>query len=226
MKSTIAFFLVLAAIYAVPRTAVALTTAPSPYASAKIYVGATSSGNTYVVFCNLAAAGVGALQQIGGPSGLFDNVQVLGGSGHDNIQVLNGSTSDSCAAGLSQGPIYGTHYLDVYGGGGDDSIDVEPPSGDTYSFGGAGNDVVWNFSSIGNIFGDAGDDELHLFSGATTKADGAQGGDGNDCLQDFSGTALIFDCGAGTADKYVGSLPATTFGATGCEIQKTLSCAF
>ncbi len=165
----------------------------------QIVIGQTShGGKTSQWICR-----DGVYTDIGTSAGtaLDDDYAVHGSSGSDGIEVIrsNRSITGDCAGSWSALQ-YGTHYLDVYGDGGNDN--VFGGAGNTFSFGGAGNDFVVNYSSIGKAQGDDGSD---IVLGLDGSGDVLYGNAGSDCLEDYSGSWLIYNCGPDTDYRANGS---------------------
>jgi hypothetical protein len=161
----------------------------------RIYVGATSSNNTFVIWC--AAPNRVVTQQIGNASGLFESFQINGANANDDITILASTTSDSCAAGLSREPVYGNQFIDLAGSGGADIITIAATAtnADSFAFGGNANDLITSFSPISQLFGGSQNDVIMSMS--FSSSDSLFGEDGDDCLYDRNKSYQTLNCGAG-----------------------------
>jgi hypothetical protein len=183
----------------------ALTVKNSPYASntpVRVYVGASpADNNIYLVYCD--TYGSVHMEVIGNQStGLNDDYLVYGSNANDRMMVLqdnNGVKGDSCPAGLTRAINYGGHYLDMYGKAGSDQMYVMPVYGvDTWMWGDANNDLMTSWTDRTYMIGGSGNDVIQAMSSYGGSQEGLYGEDGNDCIQDNSGTFAASDCGAGT----------------------------
>jgi len=134
---------------------------------------------------------------------LDSNVVITGTSAANHIWMITASGSPGYCGITNWDPIqYGGYYLDIYGAAGDDELEGAPGSGDTWVHGDAGNDLCYNYSSIGELYGSDGNDDL--ISDTTGSSDALSGENNSDCLWDTSNSVLTngFDCGADTNDLY------------------------
>lgn len=154
---------------------------------------------------------------IGDHYGLTDDIVIYAGAGDDYTALwafdANWTTldDDHCVGGngLVSGSwsvlAYSGHYLDVYGQADDDITEVRLTAGDTYVYGGAGNDHAYSNIEAPLINGEEGNDssmatiwstsyEYLIDTGVNTS---------NDCLMASGPQSEIlgFSCGAGT-DTY------------------------
>jgi Ca2+-binding RTX toxin-like protein len=184
-------------------TALAVTQLTSPFGSTtpvQVFIGANSAGTAQAVLWKRLSDGACLSNTIGSGSGLFDDYQIVTSSGNDDVRILVGSLVTSFCSIAVKGLVYGGHYLDLYGGAGNDVM--SSANGDTWIFGQDGNDGIF-FSGFGRLFGGTGNDKLVAASAIFT-AEGLFGDDGSDCLEDRNAAAATFDCGAGT-DSWSGA---------------------
>jgi hypothetical protein len=139
---------------------------------------------------------------------LNQTVAVNGLAGEDSIVLISSNgllppTNCDCqhitTVDQWQKIAYDGHVLDVNGGDDFDVISGGRDSGDTWASGDGGFDIVYNFSTVGRVFGGAGTDGL--VSDTASGSDGLFGeGDSNDCLWDKSNSVITngFDCGSGS----------------------------
>jgi Ca2+-binding RTX toxin-like protein len=188
----------------------------------RIFIGATSSGNSFVIWC--AAPSRVVTQQIGNASGLFESFQINGANANDDITILASSAGDSCASGLSQAPVYGSHFIDIAGSGGADIMTIGPTASnaDSFAFGGNANDLITSFSPISQLFGGSQNDVVKSMS--FSSSDSLFGEDGDDCLYDRNKSYQTLNCGAGNdgIDSHDGAYFLPT---PGCEFA-TSSCTY
>jgi Ca2+-binding RTX toxin-like protein len=93
--------------------------------------------------------------------------------------------------------------------------------GDTWLYGGDGDDEL-EYGGFGKLFGGNGNDRLITMT-SFISSESLLGEGGNDCLEDRSGAAFVFDCGNGFDTK------STHFGnpmSVNCEITISASCPF
>lgn len=111
------------------------------------------------------------------------------------------SPSTSCDCGTTWSPIvYGGNYLNISSiyASADDQIDGAVGSGNTTINAGGSDDIIYNYSSIGELYGEAGGDDV--VSDSTGSNDVLEGGSGVDCLWDTSEMFETCDCGGQTGD--------------------------
>lgn len=178
--------------------ALARTQLYSPFgASAPVtaFVGGCSSGLCQIVVWQRNSDSACAITLIGDGGGLFDNTEINGGSGNDTLYIMDSSNAYGplCGYNLTY-PIYNGYYLDLYGQGGSDDLRSHT-GGDSWLFGGDGNDVVFSVGP-GNLWGGNGNDIV--YARGAFSAEGLFGEAGNDCLEDENAAAATIDCGPGT----------------------------
>lgn len=162
-----------------------------------IYVGCVDTGaGKRLQWCKN-----GTIAQIFTSCTMSDDVWIAGDDGDDTIIITYTNSTYfnnlDCGDGVSRDwdpPVFNGHYLDLYGENDDDT--VRGSSGDTWLTGDAGVDFVKNFGSIGYNEGDSNND--HVISASTGGGETLNGGTGNDCVDDRSGTYSYFTCGSGT----------------------------
>ena len=135
------------------------------------------------------------------------------------MQILGYAGNVSFCNYLLTGLNHGGRYLDVYGLDGNDRLDCGR-AGDSWLFGGNGNDVLFSIAA-GNLYGGAGIDQIIAASNTFT-SEVLSGGSGNDCLDDRNVAAAVIDCGSGSSDHL-----ATYYGepfSTNCEIKENSLC--
>jgi Ca2+-binding RTX toxin-like protein len=215
---------VLALGFAMARPAMATTDLYPPYGSQPVsamigsYTGRNSQGVsiTYqVVLWQNKSSGACQFTVIGNGSGLNDNYIVHGTSGADRLYI-QGGTNWFCATYYTIRPlVYGGYYLDVTGAAGNDIVENGGP-GDSFVYGGDGDDGVSSWSAYGVIAGEDGNDSLY----SENLNQVVVGGAGNDCLYSASGSAQTFDCQDGS-DSWAGTqVP----GAVSCEYHNPYDC--
>jgi hypothetical protein len=120
--------------------------------------------------------------------GVPENLQVVAGFVGDNIIIVSSPNYKFC--NYNWAPLnYNGRYVDLVGNGGDDKL--VSGAGDTWHWGGGGNDYSQSYNPNGNQFGEDGNDMI--YSGNTGAIGGLYGDAGYDCLQAMSFGAL--DCG-------------------------------
>jgi hypothetical protein len=207
-------------------SALAVTEVRSPFGSSPVqaFIGSSPSlpfqigGPFQIILWRRLSDSACLGTVIGNESGLFDDYEVLASSGNDRIRILPTGDSNTPFCGVSMnGLIYGGHYLDLFGLGGNDQLSTG--NGDTWMWGQDGDDSLIS-NGFGVMYGGAGNDVLVAIS-AIFNNEALFGENGNDCLEDRNAAALSFDCGAGT-DRYV-----TFFGtpiSTNCETPISTGC--
>jgi hypothetical protein len=147
---------------------------------------------------------------IGNASGLDDDYLVQLSNDRDLLWIPASDWGVGSCLGHGTTLSRAGHYIDVdMLAGNDDGNAI----GDTYLYGGTGNDRLRTFDPVGGVFGDDGDDTLSAESSSGTE-ERLDGGNDNDCLDDFSQSSAFFDCGPGE-DQFVGS---PTDGENNCEM--------
>jgi Ca2+-binding RTX toxin-like protein len=202
-------------------TALAFTQMTSPFgpdAPVGATIGSNNQGTAQMIVWQRLSDGVCAFTPIGDAAGLFDDYGVVGSSGNDEIMIAP-TSSGRCGAPMGA-LVYGGHYLDLYGGAGNDVLVSD--TGDTWLFGQDGNDHL-EFHGNGNLYGGSGID--HLFALTTFfSGEGLFGEAGGDCLEDGNGAAAAVDCGSGAFD-----LVSTHFGvpmSVNCEFSTPSNCPY
>lgn len=116
--------------------------------------------------------------------------------------VHSGSDDDTIYGHGGNDRIFGYQGADnLYGGDGDDTIYAYDTTGEYYDIhahvldGGAGNDLIHAADGADDITGGTGNDNLYGYSGNDTYT--FNYGDGNDTLEDDSGTADVIELGSG-----------------------------
>lgn len=145
--------------------------------------------------------------------GLNAGVEINGDLGADTIKVIraSGSTLHSdydCASDIQAGttwdpPVTNGYWIDLSGSSGNDLLEGPGSSEDTILSGGGNDDDMYNYSTIGSMYGGAGNDDL--ISSTTGGSDYLLGEGDNDCLYDTSNsvaTSSAFNCGTGASDQY------------------------
>jgi Ca2+-binding RTX toxin-like protein len=194
------------------------STASSPFGSSTPVVAIIGSYNgQQIVQWQNQYTGACAQTVIGNASGLTDNWLIASGSGSDTI-YRKGWHPTFCGKDIGE-LVYNGHYLDIDAGGGNDWVTLQ--TGDTWIYGGAGNDYMDSTDPYAHMYGQAGNDFVRSVS-AFTDFDVLSGGDGDDCLEDMSWSAVSFDCGPGANDRrHQSNAPAN---AVGCELTTTAPC--
>jgi Ca2+-binding RTX toxin-like protein len=181
----------------------AVVTITSPFTNAGIAIGAAGATGGAMVAC-FEEGGFGSgmgfrMEHLGFSAGLSDDFVIVGGSGNDVVIFVQSTTTSFC--GLTLSPLkYNGHFLDIHGVDGADFI--LGAQGDTFYFGGVGNDMMFHYSPIGRSFGGAGNDQVLSFSSGN--GDRIFGESGADCLFDSTATFITYDCGSGS-DKFSNS---------------------
>jgi Ca2+-binding RTX toxin-like protein len=175
-----------------------------------VYIG-MSGGVAKAVFLNRSTNAC-ATSLLGNGSGLTNDFLIMGGSDMDFLIVVGGLAPRFDVCGTSVFSLsFNGHFLDVSGNGGVDF--VFNGTGDSWAYGGEGNDTVQTFSPVGNAFGENGNDRV--FGTSAVSSDRLFGQAGDDCLEDSGNAHNAFDCGGHNVHDYFVS-PAT--GALGCEV--------
>jgi hypothetical protein len=172
------------------QAAVPLT---NPWGNDPVIVGAAMEDNQQKVVWWNEATGACFTDIVGNSTGLDQDYVVVGGNSddfvpHHYLPSCNGQYRDNDLR-------YNGYYLDYHmGGGRDDLLPMSAGYGNTYFFGGSNSDKMSMIYPMGDMQGEAGNDEI---VGDTGSGDKLFGGDGNDCLWDHSGVAAAYDCGPG-----------------------------
>ena len=189
------------------RPASALTTITLDGASNGFVIG--MAGGTARI-CWRDSGGNEQLQSLrtSGTGPLNDDVVIAASGGNDGgylVQSAGHTPHPSHDCGItSWDPLqYDGHFLDIHGGDGLDVLQGAVGAGDTRLSGGNGNDILYQYSSIGHLYGDADNDEL--VSDASSPGMGSSqvlsGSTGADCLWDVNGTSTSCDCGGQVVDN-------------------------
>jgi hypothetical protein len=174
-----------------PAHAVYVYTSPYGASPVNVKVASDSGGNIRVCYFKIGTA---ACECSLAPQ---DNLVVYGSPGNDTMAVMTWSES---LCGLSMfAASYTGRFIDLFGADGHDTM--TSGWGDTHLHGQFGNDQLWFQNPFGYLGGDYGNDKLWSISN-TGSSDGLYGGEGDDCLDDWSRYAAVFSCGNGT-DKFV-----------------------
>lgn len=144
-----------------------------------------------------------ALRSDNSSGAMNQGVKILGGGGNDTIWMVpfnayNPPTNCDCGVTGWYKMDYNGWWLDIYGEAGADLLEGAVDSGDTWVFGGTGNDICYNYSTVGAVNGNGDHDDL--VSDTTGGSDELYGETGNDCLWDTSGTFSACNCGGQTPD--------------------------
>jgi hypothetical protein len=206
MKSFSSFFFVASAIFAVDSSALASTTEYGTSGDDTVLIGLAVWGGVGMrpTMC-LNDTTLVALRSDGSTGALNQFVKIDTLAGMDAVEFVPRNTytppvDRDCGLSTWNKMLYDGYPLDVYTGDGVDYVLGAVDAGDTFVRGREQADFLYNFSSIGRLYGNAGNDWLNSFT--TGGSDGLYGGDGDDCLSDSSNSAIVFDCQAGASDKY------------------------
>jgi hypothetical protein len=177
-----------------PAAALAVTVS-SPYGSTptEIVVGReSSSGEIWVAV--VASTGQCSITQIGTSSSLFEDTNIIGGSGND-LMTIGAGGQTACGLTFSGTPTWGPHYIDLYGGDGNDTLWTAVSNADSWLFGGAGNDFLVSSSNLrSELYGEDGNDSLFT-AGVNTHDEVLDGGNGSDCVFDNNESFRTMTCG-------------------------------
>jgi hypothetical protein len=188
---------------AAPDSAIAKTLLYSPFGSAPVTVKIGKSAQAPVQYVVWQRNSDRACQftVIGNGSGLFDDYAVFGSPFADHIEVVRPDLVTTFCNALLRELIYGGHFLDLFGGDGNDGL-YSLSTGDTSIFGGNGNDDIISAGSGAYLYGGDGNDDL-IATHLAVNDEHLYGGAGYDCLEDRSGAATVVDCGSGDFDILV-----------------------
>jgi Ca2+-binding RTX toxin-like protein len=196
------------------RRADAATTVDNPLGSERVavIVGHTSVGP--IVAYQGYDTGKCVVYSLGNGAGLNDDYTIRGSNGDDGVIVFGGfggSGSGVYCGFTVTALLYNGHFLDIRALSGHDSVLCG--AGDSHCHGDGGPDNVVNYSGVGAIFGDSGNDTLTGSSAIAT--DSLSGGSGDDCLADPGNAHARFDCGTQNVHDFYVS-PAS--GRVSCEV--------
>jgi len=148
------------------------------------------------------------LRSGGGTGGLNEDVEIAAGEGNDFVHVVRTSgvtppSSVDCSTAVTgtwSTLIANGYTVRIDAWSGNDT--VEGPGGATATelLGYSGDDWLYNYSSVGEVSGESGNDEI--ISSGSGSAEVLRGGDGGDCLWDGNNAASTFDCGSGSGTDY------------------------
>lgn len=195
------FALSVVAYLAAPSTALALRTINvETGADAIVWIAeiADLGSEQFVVTAN-AAGGNCRIYEIGGSTGLWDNVNIIGTANANNIYFTQATYQYTlCGVSITWRPIkHNGYYVAVRGGAGNDSISGTTGSASSVN-GNAGNDWIYarTLGSSGFHSGDGDNDVMF----AVTPTVLLFGGDGNDlfCLDTYYAAANFADGEGGT----------------------------
>jgi hypothetical protein len=144
---------------------------------------------------------VGIRSDGGAGSELDQDVWIDGSDGNDSGSLVpfddwGGPSQCDCAddvTGNWDKLVFDGHYVVLYGNGGDDALQCGPDSETCGALGAAGDDILYNYSTVGYLDGGGDDDQLVDDSGGSVNT--LWGQEGNDCLMDIDGTFQDCDCG-------------------------------
>jgi hypothetical protein len=181
-------------------------------------IGRKAADNKTYIYWTLGNRPFHACQsrQIGDESALFDDYTVRGNDGNDYLRIGCSITCGDTDIRLEADLAWGSRYIDLAGGDGNDRLQSVISSGgvtlNSWFFGEAGNDWLTSINPMGRMIAHGGKDTLELTTpfGANEWLDG---GDNDDCLRmTGSGFPAYYDCGPGN-DQSQGWVP----GAANCE---------
>lgn len=170
--------------------------------------------------------GACAFTQVGGSSGLSDNLVVKTGSGSDTLSTrygasFNGSGGLTFCGYTVEEPILNGYFVNFQAEGGNDYLG-SGLSGTYHLYSGAGNDQMW-LDTPGSAMGSGGSDSL--FGGTSVTSSGTSrtfwSHEGSDCLDISTGMSPAPTMGCG-ADSDWWSGPGTK--PSDCENSFTPSC--
>jgi Ca2+-binding RTX toxin-like protein len=168
----------------------------SDHGAATAYIGHDTITSQELVMWKEVSTGACITQVVGNVgTGLNDNAVVTAGPNSDWIQIWNGAYSFSWCGAMVTGLNYAGHTFDINGGRlGDVLISG---SGNTYIYGGAGNDIIENDGGAGLLLsGDSGNDLVEVDEPSNHGI--YAGGAGDDCLiLDVLVTNANASCGDG-----------------------------
>lgn len=141
-----------------------------------------------------------------------DYLEVIFNSG-DNPPGFCGTGTGGTAASTWDPPNYGTSWLDLHGGLGDDILWDGGGTHITFLYGEGGDDSVNQISTGGQANGNLGADVVYGMTSGNS--DQLFGGLGNDCLWDSTNSWSIFNCGGQAGDVADISNPTGTTGCNG-----------
>jgi len=147
------------------------------------------------------------LSKLGDFRGLNDDYDVVATSGSDVLVAVHAARdiSSFCPqVGILQPTTFNGHRINLKGDKGDDAVYNSIDDADVWAYGGPGKDTVRSHNRNGSLFGDDGNDYVRFIPIRITNVN-LRGGNGDDCLEDHSYSAWVFDCGPGrdvTIDGY------------------------
>ncbi|GAB4109998.1 MAG: hypothetical protein OHK0013_45790 [Sandaracinaceae bacterium] len=146
-------------------------------------------------------------------------LNALGGADSIDFAASSNPAPAACDCGIGgnwEKIQFDGYYFDVNLGDGTDLINGPRDPGDSWLSGDAGADELYSWSSIGRLYGGAGDDELVM--SASGSAVQLYGQSDNDCLQ--AGAVYgVLDCGSGTDRRYSGNTSPSPVSCENVEIQ-------
>jgi Ca2+-binding RTX toxin-like protein len=100
------------------------------------------------------------------------------------VEILSSSYSNydpfSCGSPAMAALNYGGYYFDIHGGNGNDALFEDNPAGDTYMYGGSGNDWLEDHDVTASVYGQDGNDIIWMDNASNVAYFDA--GNGDDCL--------------------------------------------
>jgi hypothetical protein len=177
------------------RPAAALTAIQSPFGSdpVNVFIGDwVGHAQLVAIYQDANTFQCAPPQRLGPPDALDDATNLYGGPGNDAIYVVWVNLSP---CGVDVVPPVGptANWIDIRGGGGNDTVVNANASFQTNLFGGDGNDHILTLQSSTIMDGEAGQDAV--ISQSSGGAESIYGGAGEDCLSDYNSSAAVFDCG-------------------------------
>ena len=168
----------------------------SPYGAndaVEVFIGDCTTAPCQIVVYKRLSDNACQFTVVGNGLGLTQDIQVYGSTVTDVIVIAANFIDTGCGYSVGNLSLNGWNVI-VHGG--------------------AGDDFLWSFLPISAaIYGDAGNDQLQTpgtgildggygndgFATAGTFTNAViRGGAGNDCIEDYSGSAGSVDCGTGT----------------------------